>query len=125
MERLKTQNACHFFTACHAERPLSNYRVDFTADNALDYVPLMRYRCGVSGQEIYRPGWRLRLDPTHLAFAQHVDGERSIRQIADRVAQAGLLGRTEATDLQAMGLELFEGLWRADFIGVDLSAASQ
>ncbi len=124
MERIKTLNACHFFLAAHAGRPKKSYRIDFSASNALDYVPLMRLRCGVSGQEIYRPGWRVQLDPTHLAFAQHVDGERSIRQIAERVALSGVLAAADQAELEYMGLELFEGLWRMDFIAVDLSAAS-
>ena len=89
MERINTQNGCHFFTACRPEREPSSYRIDFSAADALDYVPLLRLRCGVSGNEIYRPGWRIRLDPTHLAFAQQVDGDRSIREIAARVAQSG------------------------------------
>ena len=122
MERIKTLNACHFFLATHADRPKTSYRIDFSASNALDYVPLMRLRCGVSGQEIYRPGWRIQLDPTHLAFAQHVDGERSIRDIARRVAQSGVLAAADQAELEYIGLELFEGLWRADFIAVDLSA---
>ena len=124
MERIKTINACHFFLATHAGRPKESYRIDFSASNALDYVPLMRLRCGVSGQEIYRPGWRVQLDPTHLAFAQHVDGERSIREIAERVALSGVLAAADQAELEYMGLELFEGLWRMDFIAVDLSSAS-
>jgi len=124
MERIKTLNACHFFLATHAGRPTESYRIDFSASNALDYVPLMRLRCGVSGQEIYRPGWRVLLDPTHLAFAQHVDGERSIREIAERVALSGVLAAADQAELEYMGLELFEGLWRMDFIGIDLSRAS-
>ena len=124
MERLKTLNACHFFLATHPDRPADSYRIDFSASNALDYVPLLRLRCGVSGQEIYRPGWRINLDPTHLAFVQHVDGERSIREIADRVTQSGVLARADQAELEYIGLELFEGLWRADFIGIDLSGAT-
>ena len=124
MERIKTLNACHFFLACHEARPAESYRIDFSASKALDYVPLMRLRCGVSGQEIYRPGWRVQLDPTHLAFAQHVDGERSIREIAQRVAQSGVLAAADQAELEYIGLELFEGLWRMDFIAVDLSTAS-
>ena len=124
MERIKTLNACHFFLACHHDRPKQNYRIDFSASQALDYVPLMRLRCGVSGQEIYRPGWTVQLDPTHLAFAQHVDGERSIRDIARRVAQSGVLAAADQAELEYMGLELFEGLWRMDFIAIDLSAVS-
>ena len=123
MERIRTLNACHFFLACHPDRPLDNYRIDFSAGRALDYIPLMRLRGGIQGDEIYRPGWRIRLNPTHLAFAQQVDGERSIRDIAARVARSGLLS-TDQTELESLALELFEGLWRTDFIAVDLSAAS-
>ena len=123
MERINTQNACHFFLATHKDRPESSYRIDFTASNALDYVPLFRFRAGITGQDVYRPGWSIRLDPTHLAFMQHLDGERSIREIAAKVAQSGLVNAAE-TELQAIGLELFEGLWRSDFIAVDLSGAA-
>jgi SAM-dependent methyltransferase len=123
MERVKTLNACHFFLACRPERPTQSYRIDFSASNALNYVPLMRLRCGLSGQEIYRPGWQVRLDPTHLAFAQHIDGDRSIRQIAERVALSGVIGGADQSELEYIGLELFEGLWRSDFIAVDVSRA--
>lgn len=124
VERIKTLNACHFFLATRRERPQHSYRIDFAASNALDYIPLLRLRCGLSGQEIYRPGWRVRLDPTHLAFAQHVDGERSIRDIAARVTQSGVLAQADQAELEYIGLELFEGLWRADFIAVDLSGTT-
>ncbi|HPZ95811.1 MAG TPA: SAM-dependent methyltransferase, partial [Mycobacterium sp.] len=91
----------------------------------LDYIPLMRLRVGVQGQEINRPGWGLRLSPTHLAFAQLVDGERSIRDIAERVAFSGVLANSDQAEMEAIGLELFEGLWRTDFIAIDLSRAAQ
>ena len=45
----------------------------------------------------------------------------TIREIADRVALSGVLGRAEQRDLEMIGIELFEGLWRMDFIAVDLS----
>ena len=122
MERIRTLNACHFFLACHADRPKENYQIDFTSGRSLDYIPLMRLRCGIQGDEIFRPGWRVRLNPTHLAFAQQVDGERSIREIAARVARSGLLSSDQA-ELEYLALELFEGLWRTDFIAVDLSGA--
>jgi SAM-dependent methyltransferase len=53
VERLNTQNACHFFIACRPERPKESYQIDFSSLAALDYVPLMRMRCGLSGDEIY------------------------------------------------------------------------
>ena len=124
MERLRTLNGCHFFLASHPQRPKHGYRIDFSADEALGYVPLMRMRCGLAGEEIFRPEWRLRLNPTHLAFAQHVDGTRSIRDIADRVAQSGFVSYGDRAELDAIGLELFEGLWRLDFIAIELNSPS-
>ena len=124
MERIKTLNACHFFLATRADRPTQSYRIDFSAPQALDYVPLMRLRCGLRGQEIYRPSWTLRLDPTHLALAQLVDGDRSIRDIAQWVAQSGVMAHADQSELEYLALELFEGLWRLDFIAVDLSGTA-
>ena len=124
MERLNTLNGCHFFLATRPERAQDSYRIDFSASRALDYVPLFRLRCGVNGQEVYRPGWQIQLDPTHLAFIQHLDGERSIREIAGRVARSGVLARADQAELEYIGLELFEGLWRSDFIAIDLSATA-
>ncbi len=124
MERVNTLNGCHFFLATRPERKVDSYRIDFAAAGALDYVPLFRLRCGLNGDEVFRPGWQIRLDPTHLAFLQHLDGERSIREIAGRVARSGVLARADQAELEYIGLELFEGLWRADFVAIDLSAAS-
>ena len=122
MERVSTLNGCHFFLATHADRPTSSYRIDFSAGDALDYVPLFRLQAGITGQEIYRSDWSVRLDPTHLAFAHHINGELSIREIAERVARSGLLGADRA-EVEATALDLFEGLWRLDFIAIDLSGA--
>jgi hypothetical protein len=122
MEWINTLNGCHFFLATHADRPTSSYRIDFSAGDALDYVPLFRLQAGITGQEIYRSDWSVRLDPTHLAFAHHINGELSIREIAERVARSGLLGADQA-EVEATALDLFEGLWRLDFIAIDLSGA--
>jgi len=86
----------------------------------LDYLPLCRLRCGVGGQDVYRYDWIVRLDPTHLTFAQHIDGELSIRESAGKVAQSGLVS-ADQSELELIALELFEGLWRLDFIAIDLS----
>ena len=124
MERVVTLNACHFFLACRPERPQGGYRIDFAASNAGDYVPLMRLRCHVTGNEIFRPGARMRLDPTHLAFVQQVDGERTIAEIAERVSLTGITGGAGQDALESIGRELFEYLWRTDFVAMDLSAMS-
>ena len=91
MERLHTVNACHFFMACRPERPKESYTIDFSTQDCLDYVPLMRMRCGLADTEIFRPDWRTRLNSAQLPFVQQVDGHRTIREIAASVAQRGLV----------------------------------
>ncbi|MGH6681141.1 MAG: methyltransferase [Bradyrhizobium sp.] len=55
MERIHTLNACHFFMACHADRPKESYTIDFSTAGSLDYVPLFRMRCGIMGADVFRP----------------------------------------------------------------------
>ena len=124
MERLRNQTGCHFFTACKPERPASHYRIDFTASQAPDYVPLWRMRTGIAGDRVFRPGWTIEINPTHQAFARLVDGERSIRQIATQVAQSGVIGDTDQAASAVIARELFEQLWRLDFVAVDLTATA-
>lgn len=118
MERLQTLNGCHFFMACRPDRPKESYKIDFSTVDALDYVPMLRTRCGVSGGELVWPGARIALDPTQLLFARHVDGRRTIRQIAARVLQQGEL--PHAGDLEAFGRKLFQSLWRLDWVAMGL-----
>ena len=40
--------------------PKRLYAIDFSAPASLDYVPLMRMRCGLSGSDIYRSDWEQR-----------------------------------------------------------------
>ena len=49
MERIHSQNGRHIFMACHKDRPKERYAIDFSSDDCLDYTPLMRLNCGVSG----------------------------------------------------------------------------
>jgi len=123
MERINTVNACHFFLATRPERPKGSYRIDFSAPEALRYVPLMRLRCHLEGRELIRPGWSLQLDPVGLAFAQCIDGERTIRDIAGLVSRRGV-SPANSDELAANGLEFFKSLWRSDFVAIDLSDVS-
>lgn len=125
MERIRTQNARHFFIACRKDRPKSHYVVDFSAPTSLDYVPLFRMRCGLSGSEIFRPGWRMRLNPAQLPFVQNIDGRKSIREIAQRASETGGSPRASVSDLEKFGRKLFQSLWRLDFVSMDLSATAQ
>jgi hypothetical protein len=124
MERVHTLNACHFFLASRPDRPKESYTIDFSTVDCLDYVPHMRMRCGLSDTEIFRPDWRMNLNPAQLPFVQHVDGRRTIREIAARVAQNGASPRASATDLEEFGRKLFQALWRLDFLAMALNTNS-
>ena len=124
MERLRNLSGCHVFTACRPERSTKTYRIDFRATNALEYVPLWRHHAGLDGEIAYRHGWTIQLDTTHLALAQQIDGERSIREVVQRVAQGGSINGLDQGELQAIALEFFEQLWRMDFLAIDLAATA-
>jgi SAM-dependent methyltransferase len=121
MERLHTLNACHFFMACRPERPKSSYTIDFSTAAALDYVPLMRMRCGVDGDEVFWPAGRVRLSPDQLAFMRGVDGHRTIREIAADLARREPPNGASAADLESFGRSLFQSLWRLDLVAVALN----
>ena len=121
MERLRTNNSRHFFMACHPQRPKESYAIDFSTMDCLDYAPLMRMRCGLSGSDIFRPGWQMGLNAAQLPFVQQIDGSRTIREIAARVAQANDGQRVNTADFEKFGRKLFEALWRLDFVAMALS----
>jgi SAM-dependent methyltransferase len=123
-ERLRPLNGCHFFMACHPERPKESYAIDFSTRECVNYVPLMRMRCGLSGDEIFRPDWRTRLDSDQLPFVQHVDGKRTIRQIAASAAQTGGSRLGSRAEVEKFARELFQALWRLDFLSMALSPTS-
>jgi len=122
MERMNTSNAYHLFMACRPDRPKEQYAIDFSTDDYLDYVPMMRMRCGFDGTDIFRPNWRMSLNPAQLPFVQNVDGRRTIREIAEHVAQGGQSPRASVADLEEFGRKLFCSLWRLDFVAMALHA---
>lgn len=118
MERIHLFAGCHFFMACRPDRPKESYLIDFSADDCLDYVPEMRLHCGLSGGEIFRPNWRMGLNSAQVPFVQNVDGRRTIREIAVRVAQSGVSPGVSTADLETFGRKLFQSLWRLDFLAM-------
>jgi SAM-dependent methyltransferase len=124
MERINTSNACHFFMACHADRPRERYAIDFSSAASLDYVPAMRMRCGMLGTEIFRPGWRMPLNPEQLPFVLNVDGRRSIRDIAACIARGGNSPQLGAAGPETFARKLFQSLWRLDFVSMALNAGA-
>ena len=86
MERINAHNACHFFLACRADRPHEQYRIDTNTESIGSLIPVFRYRCGLDGDEIIKPGWRARLSAVEYAIVSCIDGRRSI---ADIVSDTG------------------------------------
>jgi SAM-dependent methyltransferase len=121
MERLQTLNATHFFLACRPERRAADYTIDFSTAESFDYVPLMRTACLLAGEEIFLPGAKLKLNRAQLPFVQHVDGRRTIRQIVGCVAQRAAVDPEDQAALQQFGRELFQSLWRLDFLAMALN----
>jgi SAM-dependent methyltransferase len=124
MERVQSTNGCHMFMACRPERPKECYTIDFSMPESANYVPMMRMCCGLSGNEIFRPDWRMALNAAQLSFVQEVDGRRTIKEIAERVAQSGQSRRGDAADVEKFGRKLFQSLWRLDFLAMALNENS-
>jgi SAM-dependent methyltransferase len=120
MERINTRNACHFFKACHAGRSQKTYRIDFTVPDILDAVPMFRYRCGLDGGTIFRPDWRLSLDPAQLALVRNVDGRRTIREIIAAAAGAKPLSWQSVAGTGDFARTLFQSLWQRDFLATGI-----
>jgi SAM-dependent methyltransferase len=121
LERLRTANSCHFFLACHSGRSRESYAIDFTSPQAFDYVPRMRLNCSLSGAEISRPQWSTTLNAAELPFAQQINGQRTIREIAAAVApNENDSFKLELYEKFARGL--FQSLWRLDFVEMSLEA---
>ena len=121
MERINTRNACHFFTACRADRPRKRYVIDCASHEALDYVPSLRYRCGLDGSQLSRPGFMMSLDPVQTALLRQMDGRGTIREIMVAALQRGELPQQSQADLDQLGKSVFQLLWRADFLAIGLT----
>jgi SAM-dependent methyltransferase len=125
MDRLWTDNGCHIFMACSPDRAPESYTVDFSTLDSLDYVPEWRIGCGLSWSEIYRPDWRFGLDSTQLPFAQHVDGHRTIREIAASARDSGAGPEGSRAGAEKYARDLFQELWRLDFFAMARGSSSR
>jgi len=116
MERINTRNACHFFTACRADRPRSTYAIDVASPAVFDAVPHFRHRCGLDGAAVVRPDWRLPLDAVQAAFMRLVDGRRTLRAIVAEAAGDPATAGHDAERLAALAHTLVQLLVNRDFI---------
>jgi SAM-dependent methyltransferase/glycosyltransferase involved in cell wall biosynthesis len=122
MERIQHQNGCHFFTACIAQRPTANYRIDFQTDAWRAVVPEFRYRCGLDGNVISRPGWSRVLESWDLAMVQAINGRRSVGEIVRLAGSHSVPDRRKPQALEEHGRSLFQSLWQSDFLAFYLDA---
>jgi len=116
MERINTRNACHFFTACRADRPPATYAIDPASSAILDAVPHFRHRCGLDGTTVSRHDWRLPLAAAEAALVRLVDGRRTLRAIvAEAAGDPGIAGH-DPERLTALARRLFQSLVHRDFL---------
>ena len=121
MERINTRNACHFFMACHPERPRHAYRIDFSTQASMNYIPSFRYRCGLDGGTLFRPGWHMLLEQPSLALTLHINGHRSIREIVASARSADALPEsTPDPILEDVARKTFRSLWERDFLAMEI-----
>jgi SAM-dependent methyltransferase len=124
MERINFENGCHFFTACRRDRPQESYKIDFADSNFLDYRPELRFRCTLNGDTLSRYNWSTQLGPIETAFIQRIDGDRTIRKIIADASQTNLLVNMKMTELEKLAKNLFQRLWRLDFLVMGLGRPS-
>jgi SAM-dependent methyltransferase/glycosyltransferase involved in cell wall biosynthesis len=122
MERIQHQNGCHFFTACRAQRPTASYRIDFQTDAWRAAIPEFRYRCGLEGNVVRRPGWSRVLEPRDLAMVQAINGRRSLGEIVRLVGSQSVPDRRKPQALEEQGRSLFQSLWQSDFLAFFLDS---
>ena len=124
MERIQIENGCHFFTACHKERPQKSYVIDFADATFLDYRPQLRFRCALHGDTLSRHNWSMQLRPIEIALIQRIDGERTIRKIISDISHSNLLVNMKSAELERLAKNLFQRLWRLDFLLMGLVTSS-
>jgi hypothetical protein len=78
---------------------------------------MMRAFSGTSGNDIVMPHGRMPLTAAQLPFAQLVDGQRTIREIAAQVAGDGAAGAA-AADLEYLARKVFQNFWQLDLLAM-------
>ena len=120
MERINFRNACHFFTACRPERSEKSYRIDLSPKKASRLVPTFRYRCGLDGMNLLRPGWSTPLTSEHEHILRRMDGHLTIAGIVDALIDNGTFARRRRSDHLANTTRFFRSLWQLDFVAMRL-----
>ena len=81
----------------------------------------MRYRCSLNGPTLARNNWSMNLDLAQLALLQQMDGQRSIRQLADALVDAHLFKHMKPVEFDAYVIQQFQALWQMDFLAMGIA----
>lgn len=120
MERINFRNSCHFFMACRPDRDPDSWKIDFSPEAAVDYVPAFRHRCHIKGTQVVRHGFSMDLSPTQLSFLRHVDGRRRIKDIVALADRSESLQTHDRSGIELIAMGFFYGLWQTDFLTMTL-----
>lgn len=123
MERLNPHNACHYFLACHPERPASSFTIDFSSNRVNEYMPSLRHACRLEHHMIYRYNWELHLDPVQVALVSRADGHTAISSIVQTVFKVAQFPHLDETQLFAVAIDTFQMLWQLDFLAMGIGPA--
>ncbi len=118
MERIRPNNGCHFFTACRPERAPETYEIDFDSDRHRSFIPEFRHRCGLEGTTLSRTDWSIDLDPLGLAFAERINGWRTIAEIISEVSEDHRAREVPPAEVPEIGRHLLQTLWQMDIIAI-------
>lgn len=121
MERLNPRNACHYFLACHPDRPTNSYAIDFSSNRVNEYMPSLRHACRLEHETIYRYNWELHLDPVQAALVLRADGHTAISLIVQSVLNDAQFLHLDVTQLSAVAADTFQMLWQLDFMAMGIS----
>lgn len=122
MEKINFRNGCHFFMACKSERAPSDYKIDFTQERALDYIPSLRHRCSLDGPLLRRHDWSMSLNENQQTLVALVDGQRSIRDILQALHVNNKASWRQILSVEKYAVAEFRLLWQLDFMAMSFSS---
>ena len=125
MERINFRNACHFFTACRKDRPKESYAIDFSSEGVFGFVPSLRYRCALDGDQLSRYDWNITLNHLEASIMKNVNGQRTIAEIIEKISTPAVYGSLQHNELKALCKVLFQRLWQLDFLAIGLKNSNE
>ncbi|HSV23712.1 MAG TPA: hypothetical protein VLJ17_11865, partial [Xanthobacteraceae bacterium] len=116
----------HCFCVCRPDRLESSYKIDFSSDAFMDYIPVLRCREVAAKWDVpencitvQRHPWpAYTLNPVTSALFRQIDGTRSIRNCFERAK----LPARNAGDSGAICKAAFQHLWRLSYIFLRIPA---